>query len=156
MHEIIIQSLLENDDFDVKSFIERNFRPIDKSHLFVSSTDGGLYDTRKPDWHKGPPLRQNFQRFHTRIYNVKDFKATWRARPYANYPLAFLTDDGAALCENCTQKNLARIISSIRGRAGDGWQVVGVAQCHGDGDDPEMAENNTQCANCNKNLGELA
>ena len=29
-------------------------------HLFVSSTDGHLYDTRKPEWHKHAPLRKDY------------------------------------------------------------------------------------------------
>jgi hypothetical protein len=87
----IVAKLLESDsdDFDAKAFLARNFKALEepsKKHLFVSSADGGLYDTRKPDWHKGPPIRQNFQQYHARIFNVKDFKATWRARGILELP----------------------------------------------------------------------
>jgi hypothetical protein len=148
----IVESLLENDDFDVKAFIERNFKPTDKSHLFVSSADGGLYDTRKPDWHKGPPIRPNFQQYHARIFNVKDLKATWRARGNSNYPLAFIMSDGEAMCEKCVADNMRQIINSTSQRSNDGWAVVGVSQCHGSGEDNEES---AHCAQCNKSLGEL-
>jgi hypothetical protein len=152
----IVNALLEADENeDPKDFIERNFKPLqapDRKHLFVGN-DGDLYDTRKPDWHRGPPLRKGFQAFHPRIDNIAQFKATWRARHQSNYQLAFLTDDGAALCEQCVKDNLSRVASSVRNGDRDGWRVVGVAQCHGDPD--EVEDYHTECANCNKNLGEL-
>jgi nitrite reductase/ring-hydroxylating ferredoxin subunit len=155
--EKIINAILESDDeFDSKAFIQAHGKQLEepsRKHLFVSSADGGLYDTRNKDWHKGPPLRQNFQQFHTRIFNIKDFKATWRARHNSNYPLAFILSDGAAMCEKCVADNLRQIIDSTRQRHNDGWQVVGVSQCHGDPE--EEADYHTQCAQCNKNLGEL-
>jgi hypothetical protein len=151
----IVAKLLESDDdFDAKAFLARNFKALEepsKKHLFVSSADGGLYDTRKPDWHKGPPLRQNFQQYHARIFNVKDFKATWRARGFSNYPLAFIMSDGEAMCEKCVAREPSpdhRLNQAAEQRR---WAVVGVSACHG-GDD---AEEGTQCAQCNKNLGEL-
>jgi hypothetical protein len=151
--EHLVEALL-GDEEDPKDFIAQHFKPIDKSHLMVSSTDGGLYDTRKPKWHSSPPLRQNYQRYHPEINNLAEFKATWRARHQTNYPLAFTTDDGAALCEECVEKNLQRIMRSIRDGDRDGWRVVGVGQCHGS--DCDIEDYHTQCANCNKNLGEIA
>lgn len=155
----LVNSILENeaDDFDVQSFIKRNFKalgPPDRSHLH-SSIDGGLYDTRKPEWFKGPPLRHNYQRFHSEINNVNDFKATWRARGMANYPLAFMLSDGAFMCEQCVQENLRRIIDSTRTKSNDGWRVVGVGQSHGATDEPAGDEDAT-CVHCGKNLGEIA
>jgi hypothetical protein len=124
-----------------------------RDHLFVSSADGGLYDTRKPDWHKGPPCARTTSSSTGRSILLKQFKATWRARHHSNYPVAFLTDDGELFsARNASKNNLGRILSSIRSRARDGWRVVGVGQCHGSMDD-EPGDMNDQCANCNKNLG---
>jgi hypothetical protein len=153
--EKIVRALLDDENGEhPKDFIERNFKPLeppDRKHLYVSD-DGDLYDTRKADWHRAP-LRKGFQTFHREISNIAQFKATWRARHRSNYSLAFLTDDGAALCEECVKNNLSRIISSVRSGDRDGWRVVGVATCHGDPDHHE--EYHAQCANCDKNLGEL-
>jgi hypothetical protein len=153
----LVASLLEGDDnIDPKAFIQAHGQQLDgpsRKHLFVGH-DGDLYDTRKPEWHKGQPIRKQYQYFHTDIQNLANFKSTWRARHNSNYPLAFLTDDGAYLCEKCVQDNLARIMSSIRGNDRDGWRVMGVGQCHGDTDEPQ--EYHSQCAHCNKNLGEVA
>jgi hypothetical protein len=152
----IVDSLLESDEgIDPKAFIQAHGQQLDgpsRKHLFVGH-DGDLYDTRKPDWHKGSPLRKGYQQYHARIFNLKDFKATWRARHQSNYSLGFLTDDGAVLCEKCVEDNLQRIMRSIRDHDRDGWQVVGVASLHGDPDEED--ENHSQCAHCNKNLGEL-
>jgi hypothetical protein len=154
----LVQSLLENDDVDPKAFIQSHGQQLDgpsRKHLFVSSTDGGLYDTRNKDWHKGPPIRQNYQRFNPRINNVNEFKSTWRARHMSNYPLAFQMSDGELMCEKCVEDNLRQIINSTKFRHNDGWCVVGVGQCHGGGDD-EPEDYHSQCAQCNKNLGEVA
>jgi hypothetical protein len=152
----IVDALLETNEHDEqddpKEFFYSHFRTPDKKHLFVGH-EGDLYDMRKPDWPSGQPLRKGYQYFHRQINNVAQFKATWRARHGSNYPLAFLTDDGAALCETCVKENLPRIMSSIRGGDRDGWRVVGVAACHGDADQEE--ECHAQCAHCGNNLGEL-
>jgi hypothetical protein len=156
--EKIINAILESDDeFDSKAFIQAHGKQLEepsRKHLFVSSGDGGLYDTRNKDWHKGPPIRPNFQQYHARIFNVKDFKATWRARHNSNYPLAFIAHDGEVLCEKCTQENMQQILRSTRNGDNDGWRIVGVSQCHGGGDG-EQEDYHSQCAQCGKNLGEL-
>lgn len=154
----IVDKLLENDNVDPKSFIMGHGQQLaepSRKHLFVSSTDGGLYDTRNKDWHKEPPLRKQYQYFRTNIQNVDQFKSTWRARHNANYPLAFQCSDGEFLCEQCVQDNMRQIINSIRGNHNDGWRVVGVGQCHGGGDE-EPQDYHSHCAQCNKNLGEVA
>jgi hypothetical protein len=150
----IVRRLLEDDGVDPKAFIKAHGKQLDgpsREHLMVSSTDGGLYDTRKPNWHMGPPIRQNYQQFFPRINNVAEFKATWRARGNSNYHLAFILSDGEAICEKCVADNIRRIIDSTRTQSNDGWRVVGVASCHG-GDENE---DGAQCVQCNKNLGEL-
>jgi hypothetical protein len=153
--ENLVQALVESDDVDPKAFIQSHGQQLDgpsRKHLFVGH-DGDLYDTRKADWHKGPPLRKGYQYFHREINKLPEFKSTWRARHQSNYSLGFITDDGAVLCEKCVEENLQRIMRSIRDGDRDGWRVVGVGTLHGDPD--EEADYHTQCAHCNKNLGEL-
>lgn len=97
------------------------------SHLFVSSTDGGLYDTRNPQWHKAAPLRANYRRTFETIDTVAQFKATLRNGAFAwpgGYPLAFLCDDGATLCFGCARKESRQIMPAIAARLRDGWRVV--------------------------------
>ena len=96
-------------------------------HLFVSSCDGALHDTRIADWHKLPPLRANYARTHGRIRSAADLKATLRAGAYAwpgGYPLYFLTSDGGALSFATVRDNLARVLDSIATGTNDGWRVV--------------------------------
>jgi hypothetical protein len=154
----IVVKLLEADEgFDAKAFIQAHGKQLEepsRKHLFLSSTDGGLYDTRNKNWHSEPPLRQNFQRFHREITTPAEFKATWRARHYCNYPLAFWVDDGELLCEQCVKDNFRRVLASLRSGANDGWRVTGVTECHGSQVvDPE--EPHAECSNCNKVLGEV-
>lgn len=97
------------------------------SHLFVS-TDGGLYDTRQPDWHKLPPLRAAYDRHCQTIDNVADFKACIRAGAFAwpgGYPLYFVAADGAAISFDGARANFREIVSAIQtnDRHG-GWRVV--------------------------------
>lgn len=152
----LVESLLEGENVDPKSFIMSHGQQLsdpDRKHLFVGQ-DGDLYDTRSADWQKEPPLRKQYKYFHTNIQNLANFKAMWRARHNANYPLAFLTDDGAYLCEQCVKDNLTRIMRSIRDNDRDGWRITGVGQCHGD--PAEEQDYYEHCAHCNKTLGEVA
>lgn len=96
-------------------------------HLFVSSCDGALHDTRIADWHKLPPLRANYMYTRARIRSAADLKATLRAGAYAwpgGYPLYFLTSDGGALSFATVRDNLARVLDSIATGTNDGWRVV--------------------------------
>lgn len=97
------------------------------SHLFVSSTDGGLYDCRIADWHQLPALRAPFSRHFTRIRTVAEFKACLRAgqsTDLGGYPLYFITSDGAAISFEGARANLRSIMDSIQTSASDGWRVV--------------------------------
>lgn len=47
-------------------------------HLFVSSSDGNLYDTRVPDWHKKPPLHRDYCRTFLTIKTGAQLRATLR------------------------------------------------------------------------------
>ena len=95
-------------------------------HFFISDCDGALHDTRVANW-SSPPLRANYQRHHTTIETVADFKATLRAGPYAwpgGYPLYFITSDGAALSFTAARDEYRLIVLSSQEKAGDGWQIV--------------------------------
>lgn len=96
-------------------------------HLFVSSADGSLYDTRNVGWTSLPPLRQNYCRTHSAIKSPADLKATLRNGPFAwpgGYPMFFLTSDGAALSFATVRKELRGILDSVASKRGDGWRVV--------------------------------
>jgi hypothetical protein len=94
-------------------------------HLFVSSCDGGLYDTRKPEW-SNKPLRPVFNRTFSRIDNTQQLRATLRAGEYAwpgGYPMFLLTSDGGCLHFDCVKKNLRSVLDSVRNQLRDGWRV---------------------------------
>ncbi|MGY4224350.1 hypothetical protein ACVMIH_001711 [Bradyrhizobium sp. USDA 4503] len=121
-----------------------------KTHLFVSDSDGGLYDTRRPDWHKAAPLRAVYRRHFRAIRTAAEFKATLRAGAYAwpgGYPLAFLTTDGAALCFDCARSERRNVFWSIANRCNDGWRVMACDMI--DSDDSEE----TTCDHCSKEIG---
>jgi hypothetical protein len=97
------------------------------SHLFCSSIDGALHDTRQDNWSE-QPLRAGYQRTIPRIETVSDLKSTLRAGQYAwpgGYPLYFICDDGAALSFDSVKDNLAQVICAIRHGLRDGWRVIG-------------------------------
>jgi len=113
------------------------------SHLFISSSDAGLYDTRRKDWHKQPPLRPDYMKHFSVITNTAELLATLRAGPSAwpgGYPLYFITSDGGALSFATVQKNLRRVLSSIRDQSSDGWQVVA---CDVNWEDAELFDDHT-------------
>jgi hypothetical protein len=96
-------------------------------HLFVSSCDGALHDTRDSNW-SANPLRKIFSRTFSRINTVAEFKATLRAGQYAwpgGYPMFLICSDGAALHFDCAKENARQIMESIATKANDGWRVVG-------------------------------
>ena len=106
--------------------------------LFVSSTDGALYDTRIADWNKLPPLRANYRLTHAHIETAADLKATLRAGSAAwpgGYPLYFITADGGALSFESVRAELANVLWAIANneRMG-GWRVVACAINYEDSD----------------------
>lgn len=112
-------------------------------YFFTSSTDGGLYDTRRPQWHQAPPLRAVFNRTFSEIKNTLELRATLRAGAHAwpgGYPLYFVTSDGAALSFDTVQKNLRAVCWSIRHKANDGWRVV---DCEINYEDGELTDSHT-------------
>jgi hypothetical protein len=98
------------------------------SHLFVSSCDGALYDTRVPGWPSRPPLRAHYEGSRKLIKTVADVKAALRYGPYAwpgGYPLYFLTDDGEALSFAAVRDEFRQIAQVIQDHDNSGWRVVG-------------------------------
>lgn len=111
------------------------------AHLFVSSVDGALYDTRVPNW-ADTPLRADFSR-HARVI-PKGIKGTTLVRASlraggaawpGGYALYFLTDDGQALSFAAVRENLTRVLDAVLHGQNDGWRVVGLASTEGD-DEP--------------------
>lgn len=96
----------------------------------VSDCDGALYDTRRQNWHKLPPVRAVYRRSFSEIRTTAELKATLRAGAWAwpgAYPLFFETSDGCALSFESVRKNLRAVLDSIRNRHQDGWRIVGCA-----------------------------
>jgi hypothetical protein len=114
-------------------------------HLFTSSSDGCLYDTRKPDWSKSAPLRRDYCQTFSAIETAAQFKATLRNGAYAwpgGYPMHFICSDGESLCFACGRKELSNIIPAIRDKACDGWRVVAT--------DINYEDSNLDCAHCSQ------
>lgn len=114
-------------------------------HLFVSSSDGGLYDTRKLDWHKAAPLRPLYCWPFKAIENTAQLRASLRATFYPGYDAVFLADDGASLCAQCVRDEWRQVSYSIRHATNNGWRVR-AAYCAADCSDGES------CDHCGKML----
>jgi hypothetical protein len=85
------------------------------AHLFVSSTDGALHDTRVPNW-SSSPLRAPYCRHFPTIKTAAEFKATLRAGAYVwpgGYPLMFLTDEGDCISFKGARQNARDIMDSL-------------------------------------------
>jgi hypothetical protein len=97
------------------------------AHLFVSSCDGALYDTRVPHWSSLPPLRANYRRGQRDIASAADLKAALRHGPYAwpgGYPLYFIASDGEALSFDSVRESLREILGAIQDQDNSGWRVI--------------------------------
>ena len=99
-------------------------------HLFVSDTDGALYDTRVAGWHQQTPLRTPYKRSLALIATTAEFKAALRAGGYAwpgGYPMYFVLDDGGALSFEGARQNLREILYDMTHdiRGSGSWFVVG-------------------------------
>lgn len=97
------------------------------AHLFVSSPNGALYDTRQEGWSKAPALRADYQAGHSTISTVANLKAALRNGEYAwpgGYQMYFITNDGGALSFDAVREQLRNVIDSIQERSNDGWRVV--------------------------------
>ena len=123
------------------------------------SDSGALFDTRKPDWHKLPPLRPDYQAAHRTIGTTTELLSTLRTKYVwpGGYEIVFITSDGALLCWDCVRANLRSVLDSIRHQIDDGWRVDRCAIEAVDADmtrecDPELV---SYCAHCNREFGEL-
>jgi hypothetical protein len=134
------------------------------AHFMVSDCDGGLYDTRKPDWTK-TPVRKQYAWACQDIQTVADLKSTLRAGPAAwpgGYEFLYVTDDGALLCTDCVKKHLRSCMDSIRNNHHDGWRIVALcteavsAECVKEYNEEHECEIDLNyCAHCNREFGEL-
>lgn len=116
-------------------------------YLMVSETDGHLYDTRVPGWHKLPPIRRDYQRSFDRIKTVAQLKASLRV-PYAwpgGYEIALLLTDGELLCNDCAKREFRSLVWDIKNKCNTGWRPDGaVCMVDIDGSSP--------CCHCNREL----
>lgn len=103
-----------------------------KNHFFVSQCDGGLYDTRRPNWINAPALRPGYARIVRKVRgNNTALKAAIRAE-FAwsgGYELFGITQDGGTLCCGCMRSEYRQIAYSRRHDVNDGWnvEVIGFA-----------------------------
>lgn len=111
------------------------------SHLFASSSDGALYDTRPADWSKLPALRPTYDRtpreIGTGASGAQEVKAALRAGAFTGlggYPLYFVTHDGAALSFEAVREQLRNVLDSVIHDYRDGWRVVAVEVNYEDAD----------------------
>jgi hypothetical protein len=113
------------------------------AHFMDSSSDGHLYDCRRPDWRE-KPLRLNYSRFDRQLTNGSIALRAAVRQAYAwpgGYDLIFVTSDGACLCTKCVRKNYRLVSDSRRKEINDGWRVIAVdASCNSDEE--------TLCDNC--------
>lgn len=125
------------------------------AHLFVSSCDGSLHDTRRPDW-ASHPLRENYSRSRREFKTVADLKAHLRAGPYAwpgGYYLPLLMGDGALLCHRCARQEFRLLVAAMRHpERHDQWHPVGAEILEGSPDDYEWR---AECCHCNVDLWSL-
>lgn len=98
------------------------------AHLFVSDSDGSLYDTRVDDWSRKPALRAVYSRHCRDITNAAELKATLRAGPYAwpgGYPLYFVMSDGESLSYESARGELRQLLDAFQPQGDSQWRVVG-------------------------------
>lgn len=105
-------------------------------HLFVSNSDGALYDTRVERWSHLAPLRPVFNRSYARITCAAELKATLRNGPFAwpgCYPLYFIMQDGEAMSFESVQSELRRVLEGMRDKDSE-WTPCAVEINYEDSD----------------------
>jgi hypothetical protein len=120
-----------------------------QQHFMVSECDGGLYDTRLPQWSE-KPMREKYSWTHTSINNAQELKATLRAGQYTfpgGYLLAFGTSDGGCLCFDCVRSEFANVLDSVVKEINDGWRVDSCFIA-------DHLESGLYCDHCNATLNE--
>lgn len=119
-----------------------------KKHFLES--EGDLFDTRKANWHKLPPLRANYARI---VRDVANDNAALKAairQHYAwpgGYELFGICNDGGILCCGCMREEYHQIAYSRKHKINDGWRVVAIG-CAAEYDSL------IQCDHCNKTIVE--
>ncbi|UTC29798.1 hypothetical protein BAJUN_01680 [Bajunvirus bajun] len=106
------------------------------AHLFASD-DGGLYDTRSPDWSKGKPLRTGYQGAAAQIETLAQVKAALRAGGFTfpgAYPLYFVTRDGCALSFDAVRAEFAEVCEDFLADVSTGWRITGCTVNYEDSD----------------------
>ena len=121
-----------------------------KNYFMVSECSGDLFDTRKPNWYKLPPLRSNYAKIKRDIANDNTaLKAairqhyTWPGR----YELFGICSDGGVLCCDCMRREYYLIAYSRKHKIDDQWRVVAI-------DCAVNYDSLIQCEHCNKMIVE--
>lgn len=100
------------------------------NHLFVSDSNGDLFDSRVSEWSKFPPLRAFYSHHFSKIENVSQLKAVLRAGEWTSvgcYPLYLIMEDGETMSFKYARENFAAICADMRAKPDihvTGWRVV--------------------------------
>ncbi len=127
-------------------------------YFYTSSSNGALYDTRKPNWFKNKPLRSNYSRGHVKITSLLDLKASLRNGPYCwpgGYEIVYITNCGEILCSACVKKEFKQIAYDFLNNCDTGWHIN--AACYEASNPEDLDEDlKSYCSHCNKEFGELS
>ena len=114
----------------------------------VSECSGDLFDTRKPNWYKLPPLRPEYGKIkrdckedNAALKAAIRTKYTWPG----GYELFGICDDGAVLCCDCMRREYHLITHSRHHKINDGWRVVAI-------DCAAEYDSLIYCEHCNKTI----
>ena len=91
------------------------------------------------------------------VKRLKDAVRTGYAWP-GGYELAYVTTDGALLCNDCVRSNWREVLSGTKQRDGSGWGIAGICYEAVTPDfTREMAGDDyiSYCDHCNKEYGEM-
>ena len=117
-----------------------------QNHFMVSECSGDLFDTRKPNWHRLPPLRPNYAKIKRDVANDNAALKAAIRQHYAwpgGYELFGICDDGGILCCDCMRQNYYQIAYARKHKIDDGWRVVTI-------DCAVNYDSLTQCDHCYK------
>ena len=121
-----------------------------QNYFMVSECSGDLFDTRKKDWYKNPPIRANYAKIERDVKNNNvALKAAIRAKYTwpGGYELFGIANDGACICCDCMRENYHQIAYSRRYKIDDGWRIVAI-------DYAANYDSYIYCEHCNKTIVE--
>jgi hypothetical protein len=99
------------------------------NHFMVSECDGGLYDTRKTDWHKKPAIRPSYAVLKSKCDgDTQALRAAIRQK-FAwpgGYALFGIAADSECLCMDCMKAEYFQIAYSTRHKINDQWRIVAI------------------------------